>query len=108
MSIRIIVTEEAAEDAIAIADYLAERSSMNTSDKFLNATTQAYRNLAAMPGMGAFRDYGPAFPGLRVWPVPKFPKYLILYQASEIELTVVRVFHGSQDIERILRSSDEG
>ena len=57
--------------------------------------------------MGSPRDYGPNYPGLRMWHVPKFPKYLIFYQATDIELIIRRVLHGAQDIARIFRDSEE-
>ena len=107
MSLRIQVTDQAATDAINIADYLAGRSSFNTSDRFLNATTQAYRQLADMPGMGAPRDYGQSFSGLRMWHVPKFPLYLIFYRATDTELTILRVLHGAQNVEQIFNPPDE-
>ena len=101
MNLQIFVTDEAANDAITIAEYLADQSNLNTSDRFLIATTRAYRQLASMPGIGSPRNYGPEFPGLRLWPVPRFPKYLIFYQATETDLKIIRVLHGSQNIGRI-------
>ncbi len=82
MSLKINVTAEAANDAITTAEFLAGRSSLNMSDKFLSATTRVYRLLADMPGLGSSRDYGQSFPDLRVRHVPKFPKYLIFYRAT--------------------------
>ena len=106
MSLKINVTAEAINDAISAAEFLARRSSLNTSDKFLDATTQVYRLLADMPGMGSLRDYGPAFPGLRMWHVPKFRQYLIFYQATDTELIIRRVLHGGQDIAQIFQEPD--
>ena len=57
--------------------------------------------------MGAPRDYGLEFPGLRMWRVPKFPNHLIFYQATEHQLIIRRVLHGSQNIEQIFRPVDE-
>ena len=72
MSLEIYVTDAATEDALAVAEYLAGQAGFDTSDKFLGATTQAYRQLAEFPGLGSPRDYGPQLPGLRLWPVPGF------------------------------------
>ncbi len=106
MSLEIFVTSKATDDAITIAEYLAEQASFNTSDRFLSATTQAYRQLADFPSMGSQRDYGPEFPGLRMWPVPKFRNYLIFYTATETQLRIERVLHGAQNIEQILNPPD--
>lgn len=89
---------QAARDLMEAADYIAERGSLDASDRFLAATESAFRKLAEMPGMGASRDYGPQFPGLRMWPVPKFTKYLIFYTATDELLEIVRVLHGARNI----------
>ena len=107
MSLPINVTPQAAEDAVSIAQHLAERSGYDTSDRFLEATTQAYRQLADMPGVGSPRDYGQKAQGLRLWPVPGFRNYLIFYTATETELRVLRVIHGAQNIEQIFSDPDE-
>ena len=107
MSLTISVTAEATEDAITIAELLAGRSRFNISDRFLNATTQAYRRLAEMPGIGSPRNYGQNFSGLRMWHVPEFPKYLIFYRAIDTELTILRVLHGAQNIEQIFSDPEE-
>jgi plasmid stabilization system protein ParE len=106
MSLEIYITAKANEDAITIADYLAEKASLNTSDKFLQATTQAYRQLAEFPGMGSLRDYGPEFTGLRMWPVPKFLNYLIFYRATDTTLRIERVLHGAQSIRPMFKPSE--
>ena len=108
MSLKINVTDQATSDAIDIADYLVGQSSFNTSDRFLNATTQAYRQLAEMPGMGSPRDYGQNFSGLRMWHVPKFPTYLIFYRVADMEITILRVLHGAQNIGQIFSDPEEG
>ena len=101
MSLEIYITAKANEDAITIAEYLAEEASLNTSDKFLNATTQAYRQLAEFPGMGSLRHYSSEFTDLRMWPVPKFPNYLIFYHATDTTLRIERVLHGAQNIRQM-------
>ena len=87
-----------------VADYLAERGSFDVSDRFLTATEAAFRKLADLPGMGVSRDYGPDFPGLRMWPVPKFGKYLIFYTAAEKTLEIVRVLHGARNLPPLFSS----
>ena len=99
---------QALADVIERAYYVAGSSSLNASDKFLTAVETAYKQLAEMPGMGSPRDYGPEFPGLRMWHVPKFRQYLIFYQATETELVVRRVLHGAQDIAQIFSNPEEG
>jgi toxin ParE1/3/4 len=87
---------------------LAEEASLTTSDRFLEAVEKAYKRLAEMPGLGVLRDYGnPALSGMRVWPVPKFPKYLIFYRATDTELEILRVLHGARDLDAIFAPPQE-
>ena len=61
-----------------------------------------------MPGGGALRDYGdPALAGLRMWPIPKFPKYLIFYLTTEKTVEIVRVLHGAQNLQAIFAPPEE-
>lgn len=102
MNLKIVETDEALRDAIAIADYIAETRDLNASDRFLNAAKAAYQLLATMPNIGVPRDYNnPAFVSMRMWSVPQFRKYLIFYQATENTLIILRVLHASQNIETI-------
>jgi toxin ParE1/3/4 len=103
MSRRIIVHDEARFDVIDQAYYIAE-DSLSAADRFIEAVDAAYQRLAAMPGMGAIREYGnPKLKGMRMWPVPGFEKHLIFYHASETELRIIRVLHGARDIARIFQ-----
>ncbi len=77
MNLTIKRSPQALVDVIERAYYIAGNSSLNASDKFLTAVETAYRQLAGMPGMGSPRDYGPEFPSLRMWHVPKFRHYLL-------------------------------
>jgi toxin ParE1/3/4 len=107
MSRKIIVHEEARFDAIDAAYYIADNS-LETADRFAEAIDAAYEQLAEMPGIGTLRNYNnPSLKGMRMWPVPGFRNYLILYHATDEELQVIRVLHGSQDIESIFRLQDE-
>jgi len=101
MSRRIVVHGEARSDVIDIAYYIAE-DSLAAADRFAEAADAAYKRLADMPGLGAIREYAnPALKGMRMWPVPGFPKHLIFYRATDAELRIVRVLHGARDIAKI-------
>lgn len=58
MSLEIIETPEAIDDVMKAADYIAARSSLNASDKFLEAVKSTYRQIADMPGISSKRDPG--------------------------------------------------
>lgn len=106
MSRLILVHEEARFDAIDAAYYIAE-DSLAASNRFAEAIDATYEQLATMPGIGVIREYGnPKMKGMRMCPVQGFPKYLIFYRATDTELRVFRILHGSQDIESIFKPSE--
>jgi toxin ParE1/3/4 len=108
MSRQIAWSQEARADVLRDAYYLADAANLTTSDRFLEAVEKAYKQLAVMPGLGVLRDYGnPALTGMRVWPVPKFPKYLIFYRATDETLEIIRVLHGARDLDAIFAPPSE-
>src|SRR5579862_4087946 len=108
MNLKVYESDEALADIIDIASYLADASSLNTSDSFIEATKRGYQQIAAMPRMGSLRDYGnPAFAGMRMWPVPGFRKYLIFYKATEDEVAILRVLHGARNLDAIFAPENE-
>ena len=100
MSREINRSRQALIDVIDIAYYIADKRSLNASDKFLKTTEDTYKQLAEMPGLGVLRDYdNPVYAGMRMWPVHQFSKYLIFYRVTDEEIEIVRVFHSAQDIQ---------
>ena len=56
-----------------------------------------------MPGMGTPYDHDhPALAELRFLPVTRFKKYRVFYRAIPVGIEVVRVLHGSRDLQSIL------
>ncbi len=107
MSRQIIVHDEARFDVIESA-YNIALDSIEAADRFVEAVDAAYGRLADMPGIGAIREYGnPKLKGMRMWPVPGFRKHLIFYRATDAEVRVFRVIHGSRNIESIFKPDDE-
>jgi len=52
--------------------------------------------------MGAGREFrNPKLVGMRMWPITRFPKYLICYPPTKRGIRVIRVIHGARDIRRI-------
>ena len=84
------------------ADYLAQ-TSLNASDRFLQATQKMFRTLAETPGIGSPRDYGnPDLIVLRASLVSGFPKVAIYYLSDDATIQIVRVLHGARDIAGLL------
>lgn len=72
------------------------------SVRFLKAIRRTCSQIAAMPGIGAPRDYdNPALVGLRVVPVAGFKNYGIYYLTTSEAVIVLRVLHGARDLDSI-------
>jgi toxin ParE1/3/4 len=78
------------------------RNSIAAARRFLKAADKAIEMLARMPQMGGLWDSeNPALAGLRVWSIRRFESYLIFYRSAADGIEVVRVLHGSRDIDNI-------
>ena len=109
MNLRLIETDSALVDLEAIVDRLTGEAGPITARRFIEATRETYELLATMPGMGTARNYRRSeLTGMRMFPLARFPKYLIFYWATETELNIMRVLHGAQDISAIFSPPDEG
>ncbi len=82
-------------DLLDIWDFIAEDSEAK-ADRFLDVLNQKLQAIAQMPGMGRRREE--LAPGLRSFPVRN---YNLFYQITEDGIDVVRVIHGSRDIEAL-------
>lgn len=96
---------QATRDLLDIAVHLAEESGNDDlAFRFLAAAESTFNRLAAVPEMGAVRDYGDErLEGLRMWPVPGFQNHLIFYRPVVGGVEVIRVLHAKRDIEALFR-----
>jgi plasmid stabilization system protein ParE len=97
MSRRYSLTPVARSDLMEIGSYL-RRESPHAATQVLARLRDAMRTLADQPGMGHLREDLADEP-LRFWLVYS---YLIIYRAEVRPLQIVRVFHASRDIQRLL------
>jgi toxin ParE1/3/4 len=93
---RLLIKPEAASDLDEIWWHIAQDSPHN-ADKFLERIQERCLALADFPQMGTSRDELKA--GLRGQSVGN---YLIFYFPLEDGVDIVRVIHGSRDIENLL------
>ena len=100
---------DAKVDLIDLAHYLSEREGARVVTRFISATRKAFERLAEAPGIGTPRDYdNPRYAGMRMTPIPEFPKYLIFYRVEGDILKIIRVLHGARDLQAIFgRDEDE-
>ena len=98
----IIISPEARADLTAHYDTIAQHS-QPAALKFFDAARQTFADLGRFPRSGSLSPYHPdPNQEVRRWAVKGFRKYLIFYRVSTDSIEVIRIFHGSQNIERLL------
>ena len=99
MTLPVRLRSAAEQDVAAHAEYL-QSESLDAALRFLDAVDGAFSLLATMPDIGGLCKLSkPHYASLRVWPIPGFRKYLIFYRVTPDEVEVVRVLHGSRDLQ---------
>jgi toxin ParE1/3/4 len=89
----------------AVAYYVKEHAEQAVLS-FVDALEDAYALLSRHPGIGGARyAYELDIPGLRSWPVRRFP-YLTFYIERDDHIDVLRVLHGRREIPASLQELD--
>jgi toxin ParE1/3/4 len=92
--------QKAKEDVREIVLYIAD-DNLKAAEAFRLALERVRLTLADLPEMGRVYDLGKReLKGLRVLPVPDFPKFLVfyVYREPEEEVEIFRILHGARDI----------
>ena len=97
MAPRFVFTEDAEMQLLEILDYLADESE-SAAIRVRDAIYDAVGKLAERPGIGHTREDLTSRP-LKFWSVYS---YLIVYDPASRPLTIVAVFHGARDVQRLL------
>ncbi|ACK71607.1 plasmid stabilization system [Gloeothece citriformis PCC 7424] len=104
MAYRIKKRPQVIRDLIELATYIAENN-LEASEQFLRAAEETFQQLAKLPMMGKICQFkNPLLTNIRQQAVKGFRRYLIFYRLSESEIEIVRVLHGSRDLEAILEN----
>ncbi|MEG4343013.1 type II toxin-antitoxin system RelE/ParE family toxin [Microcoleus sp. A003_D6] len=82
-------------DLLDIWDYIAD-DSIDRADEFLDRVEGKLQTLAGNPGLGRRREE--LLTGLQSFPIGN---YVVFYREIENGIDVIRVLHGSRDIEDI-------
>ncbi|ETW99553.1 MAG: hypothetical protein ETSY1_14550 [Candidatus Entotheonella factor] len=92
------------EDLIDCALRIAE-DNLEAAERFLDAAEESFERLASMPWIGQACEFSSSrAQGLRRWQIRGFENYLIFYRPENDGVTIVRIIHGSRDIEAIFNS----
>lgn len=84
-------------DLLDIWEFIADNS-IDRADEFLDRIESKLQALARNPGLGRRREE--LLASLQSFPVGK---YIVFYQEIEGGIDVIRVLHGSRDIQEIFR-----
>lgn len=94
----IVVKRPRAElDLLDIWDYIAD-DSLDRADEFLDRIEGKLQTLALNSGLGRRRDE--LLVGSQSFPIGN---YVVFYRAIQDGIDVIRVLHGSRDIQEIFR-----
>ncbi len=96
------ITPTASRDLESVMDYLAQRGSIETAERFLEKIDTKFKMLAQFPLIGCKRDE--LYPGLRSVPLED---YLIFYRLVANGIEVMRVVGGYRDLEALFVEDDE-
>ncbi len=93
-------------DLAAYAEYL-QANSIEAAVRFLEAFDKTIDFLKRSPEVGGRCVLtNPLLIGTRVWRIKGYKNYLIFYRLHPDEIEVVRVLHGSRDLDLIFGESE--
>ncbi len=98
MHLEIVYTPEARDDMASIFWYIAAHDP-GAADRYIQEIRHACGNLALMPHMGIERY--DLRQGIRIFPFNR--RVIIVYEARDAFLNILRVFHKGRDYETLLR-----
>jgi len=98
---RYIIAPSASGDLNEIIDYFSELN-IEKGERFIATFEKKCKNLMNFPRLG--RTYGEIREGLRGIPLNG---YIILYQITDDTLEILRIVHGSRDLNVLFESDEE-
>lgn len=103
---RCLVSDPTQRDLRECALYIGQDNAP-AAIRFLDVAEKTFKRLAALPGSGTpYEAISQAFHGVRWALVRGFEKHIIFYVQAPEGIKIVRVIHGSRDIERIFQSGE--
>jgi plasmid stabilization system protein ParE len=84
------------EDYREIVLRLADMDVM-AADRFCDAVEAALEMLSSHPEIGPKAGF-PRAPDARMWPLRRYPNYLLFYRVAGTSIVVLRLLHGAQNL----------
>ena len=108
MSASYTIKPKADRDLDDYADYLAREASLEVSLRFLAAGHEAFALLASHPNIGwSSRLKHASLKTLRVFRIKRFEHMLILYRPLSDGVDILRVIHGSRNLQALFRRREQ-
>lgn len=98
LSIRPAAIADMDREAFRIAEYSGEDAGL----RFYDACDQTFIRLATYPDIGKVWQFEhPQLQNIRAWQVKDFNDYLVFYRSLPHQVEILKVIHGSRDIEAL-------
>ena len=82
--------------------WYAENAGLAVADRFLAAADSSLEHLSRAPESGiTFFTIQQELAGMRRWPIKGFEKILVFYLPLSDGIDLVRIVHGSRDLQRL-------
>jgi toxin ParE1/3/4 len=105
---RLTIRPLAIRDIDAHASYLAQHASEAVASRFLEMLASLMLRILETPELGPrWESDAPALQGVRFRNPRKFRNHLVFYRLTDDCIEIVRVLHGSRDLEKHLLESDD-
>jgi toxin ParE1/3/4 len=99
-------TPKAKQDLLEHVLYLA-KINPELAEKFIDSSEMALEKLAQMLRKGQRQEFkSPELADVRCWFIPGFDQYLIFYRPIKGGIEILRVLHGTQNIDAILDAEE--
>jgi toxin ParE1/3/4 len=102
MTAQFRLTKPAIQDIEAIADYIAQQSGLEKSERFLSNLESKFSKIVTFPLIGRKRDE--ILTNIRTIPMDK---YLILYLPISNDIEILRIVSGYRDLSTLFTDVDE-
>jgi toxin ParE1/3/4 len=102
MTERFRLTTPAIQDIEEIADYIAQQSGLEQSERFLSKLESKFSKIVTFPLLGRKRDE--ILTNIRTIPLDN---YLILYIPIDNDIEILRIVSGYRDLSTLFAEIDE-
>jgi toxin ParE1/3/4 len=103
---RIVERPEARRELEDIAVHIGTHRP-SAARRFLATAQKLYATLAAMPALGSlWEPENPRFAGVRYFPIPRYPNYVIFYRPLSDGVEILHILHGARDLGPLLEADE--